>query len=132
MSSEFSEQFKMPSPHVSEIWMLTKDGKILPRPDKKCPRCYEDGELIKAFITRIHTPYPRINVTRRCKNQNCPHFEETWSYFRQGREFALQELVEIKKWILKQNESDSELLKKLDELIEFKRGRKSNAGTSKT
>jgi len=107
--------------------MLTKEGKIVPRPDRKCPKCYENGQLAKVFITRMHTPYPRINITRRCNNQNCPYFGETWSYFRQGREFTLLELVEIKKWVLKQNESDSELLRKLDELIEFKRGRKSHA-----
>jgi hypothetical protein len=127
MSSKSSEQFKMPGPRVSEIWMLTKEGKILPRPDRKCPKCYESGQLVKVFITRMHAAYPRIYVTRRCKNQNCPYFEETWFYFRQGREFPMQELVEIKKWVLKQNESSPELLRKLDELIEFKLGRKSHA-----
>jgi len=112
--------------------MLTKEGKILPRPDRKCPKCYENGELARVLITRMHTPYPRINVTRRCKNQNCPYFEETWFYFRQGREFALQELDEIKRWVLKQNEGNPELLRKLDEFIEFKRGRRSCASMPKT
>ena len=113
-------------PRISEIWMLTKEGKILPRPDKKCPKCYENGELVKTFVTRMRTPYPRINITRKCKNQNCPYSGETWFYFRQGREFTLQELVEIKKWVLEQDESNPELLKKLDEIIESKRGEKSD------
>lgn len=123
---------KMPNRPISEIWMLTKEGKIMPRPDRKCPKCYEGGQLVKVFITRMHTPYPRLYIARRCKNHNCPYFEETWSYFHQGREFTMQELVEIRKWVLKQNESNPELLKKLDEFIEFKRGRKSRTKMPKT
>ena len=43
----------------------------------------------------------------------------------------MQELVEIKKWVLKQNESNPELLKKLDEFIEFKQDRKSGTKMQK-
>ena len=60
---------------VSEMWKLTKSGKIVARPDRECPKCYEVGEIVEYY------PFSkRLSIVRKCLNKECENYEELWNY----------------------------------------------------
>lgn len=67
----------MPKPPIPELWKvkLTPTGpKIIPRPDRECPKCYEVGEII------LDEPWNKtLTLTRKCQNKECecPGYEWT-------------------------------------------------------
>jgi hypothetical protein len=86
----------MPFPPISEIWKLTKKGKIVPRPDRECPKCYTVGKIVDTF------PFKRnLRITRHCPNPDCGW---EWGYYHSWNQYTKRELKEFKKWVEKNRE----------------------------
>jgi hypothetical protein len=99
--------------NISEMWKLTKSGKIVARSDRECPTCYEVGEIIEYY------PFSkRLSIVRKCLNKECENYGELWKYAKTWSEYKKLEFKEIKKWIEKNNGVQAEFaLKKIDAIL---------------
>lgn len=107
----------MPTFKISEIWMLTKNGKIIARPDRKCPKCYEVGKIVG------DSPFDKnLGITRKCLNKDCDSDGERWNYYKSWDDYTIRELEEYKEWLGENVGSRPEFAsKKVNEVLESKK-----------
>jgi hypothetical protein len=66
---------KTPFPELWKLKITPTGPKIIPRPDRECPKCYEVGEIIR------DEPYSkRLGITRKCQNKECECPGKEWTY----------------------------------------------------
>lgn len=100
----------MPKASITELWKLklTPTGpKIVPRPDRECPKCYEVGEIVR------DEPWSnKLGITRKCQNKECDFFGKEWTYKKSWTDYSRPEQKEYEKYLEKNGGSRQEFARK--------------------